>query len=141
TAGANSVDIAKGGMNVAGAKLNFNAAINGTILTMSAIQVAAPATGGVKVVFPIFVTIPAQGPEIEDRSFSNADQTIAAGQTATLNPGTLILTNWPAGAKMRIEFTKLESATVSDAGVSGACKSVTTFTANAVPAIQANTCL
>jgi hypothetical protein len=140
-AGANTVDISKGGMGVTGARLTFTASISGTLLTMTNVQIVAPATGGVHIVYPIFVTIPMQGAESSDSSYSNLDQKVAAGQTAALGPGTLILTSWSAGAKMRIAFTKLEPAVVPDGGTTGGCKSVATFTANAVPAMQNNQCL
>jgi hypothetical protein len=58
----------------------------------------------------------------------------------------LILTGWNATDRMRIEFTTLAGATVTatDGGsgtTGGGCKSVSTFTSDAVPAIQANGCL
>lgn len=143
-AGTNTVDISKGGTGVAGAKLTFTARMSGTILTLTNMQVSAPATSGVHIVFPIFDLVPTQGETSRDTSFSNADQTIAAGQTATLNPGLLILTTWATGDKMKVEFTKLESATVSmdgGTGSTGGCKSVASFVSNAVPAIQQNACL
>ena len=144
--GANTVDISKGGANLTGAKLTFDAAATGDILTLTNMQLVAPAASGVHIVFPIFDVIPAKGAEVKDLSFSNADQTVPAGQTATLRPGILILTQWDPAGKMRIEFTKLEAGTVAggDAGAGGGgggCKSVASFTANAVPAIQQNGCL
>jgi hypothetical protein len=129
TSGANSIDISKAASNIAGAKINFTASGSGTIMTLSNIQVVAPATTGVHVVFPVFVIVPATGDEIEDTSFSNADQSFAAGQTGTLNPGTLILTQWSAGAKLRIAFTRLESTTVTGGG-GGGCKNVNSFVQN-----------
>jgi cytochrome c553 len=144
--GTNQVDISKGGVGLAGAKLTFSAQEQGTILTLSDLQVQAPSAAGVHVVAPIFVVIPQQGAELPDTSFSNADQTFAAGQTATLQPGMLILTDWTAGATMRIEFTKLEAVQTSvgaDGGsvLGGGCKAVAQYQANAVPAIQQNGCL
>jgi hypothetical protein len=145
--GANAVDISMAGTNVAGVKLTFSAAVDADILTLSNMKVVAPATTGVHVVFPIFVVSPLSGTETSDTSFSNADQTFVAGQATALQPGMLILTGWNATDRMRIEFTKLEGATVvgvdGGGGVTGGggCKSVSSFTANAVPAIQANGCL
>jgi hypothetical protein len=145
--GANIVDISMAGANVAGVKLTFNAAIQADILTLSSMKVIAPANTGVHVVFPIFIVNPLSGQEVRDTSFSNDDESFAAGQATTLNPGMLIITGWNATDRMRIEFTKLEGATVAgvDGGPGttggGGCKSVSSFTANAVPAIQANGCL
>jgi hypothetical protein len=144
--GTNVVDISKAGTSINGARLTFEAQVSGAIVTLSNMQVLAPPSTGLHVVAPIFVVIPAQGAERPDDSFSNADETIAPGQSATLQPGMLILTDWEAGAHMRIEFTKLEAVTVTipDAGggpTGGGCKAVAAFTANAVPAIQQNGCL
>jgi hypothetical protein len=144
--GTNAIDISKAGTGMAGAKLTFQAQAAGSVLTLSNMQVLAPPAVGVHVVAPIFVVIPAHGAEEPDQSFSNEDETIAAGQSATLQPGMLILTDWAADATMRIEFTKLEAVAVSlpDAGsgpTGGGCKAVAAFTANAVPAIQQNGCL
>jgi hypothetical protein len=142
--GSNTIDISKAGAGVAGAKLTFDAETIGSILTLSKMQIVAPASTGVHVVFPIFVTMPKQGAgaESSDTSFSNADETIAAGQTAILAPGVLILTSFPADAQMRVEFTRLEPAGAGpDAGSVGGCKSVASFGANAVPAILATGCL
>lgn len=144
TPGANSVDISKGGTGVAGAKLLFNAQISGSIVTLHNMQLVAPATSGLHIVFPVFDIVHEAGEPTKDTSFSNADQTIAPGQTATLNPGLLILTGWSAADKMKIEFTKLEPGTVMmDGGTTTAsgCKAVASFVTNAVPAVQQNGCL
>jgi hypothetical protein len=138
-AGPNDVDCSMAG--VAGTHVTFSATISGDIVTLSNLAVVAPAATAVHVVYPIFAIVPASGAEIDDHSFSNDDQTVAAGQTAPLGPGLLLLTQWSTGARMKIEFTTLATAKVVDAGTAGGCKSVATFTADAVPAIKANTCL
>ncbi len=144
TPGANSIDISKGGTGITGAKLLFNAQINGTIVTLLNMQLVAPATSGLHIVFPVFDIVHEKGEPTRDTSFSNADQTIAPGQTATLNPGILILTSFAATDKMKIEFTKLEPGTVMmDGGTTtqSGCKAVASFVTNAVPAINQNGCL
>jgi cytochrome c553 len=138
-AGANNIDCSKGG--VAGVHITFDATISGDEITLSNLDIVAPAATGVHIVYPIFAVLPTGGAEIDDPSFSNEDQTVAAGQTAPLGPGLLILTDWSAGAQMKIEFTTLAAATVADGGLTGGCKSVADFTSDAYPAIQANTCL
>jgi cytochrome c553 len=138
--GANDIDCSKAG--IAGLHITFDAAIDGTIITLSNLDVVTPTTTGAQVVYPIFAILPSMGAEIDDQSFSNEDQTVAAGQTAPLGPGLLILTQWSAGAQMKIEFTTLTPVTVAaDAGLTGGCKAVADFQADAYPAIQANTCL
>jgi cytochrome c553 len=139
TMGANDIDCSAGG--VAGTHITFTAAVSGNVITLSDLDIVAPAATGVHIVYPIFAILPTMGAEIDDPSFSNEDQTVAAGQTAPLGPGLLILTDWSTGAKMKIEFTTLAAATVADAGLTGGCKALSTFTSDAVPAIQANTCL
>jgi hypothetical protein len=141
TMGANSVDLAPAGAP-AGAKLTFTASTSGTITELSQMQVVAPAASGVHVVFPVFAKLATDGTETDDTSFSNVDLTVAAGGSATMGPGLLLVTDWATGDMMKVTFTKIGSATAGDGGtVVGGCKSVSTFTANAVPAIQANTCL
>jgi hypothetical protein len=141
--GANTVDLSPAG--VAGAKLTFTAAVASDVLTLTNIEIVAPATTGVHIVFPIFDVFPANnGPETQDMSFSNADDTVAAGQSGSLYPGILVSTGWAATDQMKIELTKLQAVTVaaSDAGsTTGGCRSVTSFTTDVVPQIQANTCL
>jgi hypothetical protein len=137
--GANDIDCSKGG--VPGTHITFDASTTGDVLTLTNLDIVAPATTAIQVVYPIFAVLPQSGPELDDQSFSNESQTVDAGQTAPLGPGLLILTDWSAGAQMKIEFTTLTAVTVSDAGLTGGCKALASFTANAVPAIQANQCL
>ena len=138
--GANDIDCSAGG--VAGTHITFDAAVTGNDITLSNLDIVAPAATGVHVVYPIFAVLPQGGQEIDDQSFSNEDQTVGAGETAPLGPGLLILTDWSSGAQMKIEFTTLAAVTVVDSGtLTGGCKALSTFTADAVPAIQANTCL
>lgn len=139
--GSNDIDCSPAG--VAGVHITFDAAISGSLLTLTNLDIVAPTATGVHVVYPIFAILPASGPEIDDSSFSNEDQTVEAGQTAPLGPGTLILTEWVTGAQMKIEFTTLAAvAATNDAGtLSGGCKALSSFETNAVPAIQANQCL
>ncbi len=135
--GANSVDISKGGTGVTGAKLNFTAALAGTSLIMTNLQVSAPAASGLQVTAPKFIIVAGtkETPDPVD-SFSNLDQSVGAGQTATMGPGTLLLTGFATGNKLRIEFVGLKASTaVADAGTGG-CKSVATFTSSAAPQLQ-----
>jgi hypothetical protein len=142
--GANTVDVSKGGTGVDGTKITFDAATSGSILTLTNMKLVAPAATGVHLAHPIFVMVPKTGSPIEDPvdSFSNLDQTQAAGSTQPLGTGTLILSSWDPTNQLRIDFTTLAAAAAPpDAGTTGGCKSVATFTANAVPALQNNTCL
>jgi cytochrome c553 len=141
TMGSNDIDCSAAG--IPGLHVTFNATASGNLLTLEGLSVVTPMTTGAQITYPIFAILPQGGPEIDDASLSNLVQTVAAGSTATLGPGLLVLTQWSTGAQMKIEFTALVKATVADGGgaTTGGCKSVASFTQNAVPAIQANTCL
>lgn len=141
TMGANDIDCSAAG--IPGLHVAFAAAASGDLLTLTNLDVLTPTTTGATITYPIFALLPQGGPEIDDASFSNLVQTVPAGATTSLGPGTLVLTQWATGDQMKIEFTALAKATVADAGSSttGGCKALASFTQNAVPAIQANTCL
>jgi hypothetical protein len=95
TMGANNIDCSAAG--VAGTHITFDAAVTGNDITLSNLNLVAPAATGVHIVYPIFAVLPQGAPEIDDQSFSNEDQTVGAGETAPLGPGLLILTDWSAG--------------------------------------------
>lgn len=141
TMGSNDIDCSAAG--IPGLHITFNATASGDLLTLTGLNVVTPTTTGAQITYPIFATLPEGGPEIDDASFSNLVQTVAAGTTSALGPGVLVLTQWSTDAQMKIEFTSLVKVTVADGGgaTTGGCKSVASFTANAVPAIQANSCL
>jgi cytochrome c553 len=150
--GANTVDISKGG--VKGASMSFTVALGGGIVTFTDMTITAPANTGLEIVHPIFaIDTGAAGPPTGDvgDSFSNLDETVPAGQTMPLGVGLLVLdvsetigSNWTSADKIVIQFTSLSKVAASDGGTeggAGGCKAVATFTADAVPAIQANQCL
>jgi hypothetical protein len=151
TIGANSIDISKGvtetdgGAPLTGAKITFTAAKSGTILELTKLTIVAPASTGVRIAHPVFVIIPAMGPKVNDPvdSLSNVDVTVAAGQSAPLGTGDLFLFKWDDTNKLKIAFNTLEAATpMADAGgMTGGCKSPTTFTSSAVPEIMTDGCL
>jgi len=147
TTGANQIDLST---LVPGAAMTFTAATSGEYLELTSIQLIAPAGSTVTVTYPIFYVVPASGPQIQDNDFSNVNQTISAGQTATLGPGLLSIEGWATGDDLRIAFKKLVASGggttggSGDAGTvtaTGACKSVSSFTTNAVPVITENNCL
>jgi hypothetical protein len=152
--GVNTVDISKGG--VKGASMSFTVQLDGATITFTDMTITAPASTGLHIAHPIFAieTGPDTGPALPDvsDSFSNLDQVVPAGQTMALGVGLFVLDvsatigkNWSSADEIEIQFTTLASVGSSDGGtdasIKGGCKSVATFTADAVPAIQANTCL
>ena len=150
TIGANTVDVTKGetdtdgGVKLSGARITFTAARSGTILTLTKITFVAPGGSGARLAHPVFVVVPAFSPQKNDPvdTFSNLDLSVPAGQSAPLGTGDLFLFDWQDTNKLRIAFNVLESKVVSpDAGAAGGCKSVTTFTTSAAPAITKDNCL
>ena len=136
----NDIDCSAAG--IPGLHVVFGASAAGDLLTLANLSVVTPATTGAQITYPIFALLPPGAAEVDDSSLSAVSQTVGAGTTAPLGPGTLVLTQWASTDKMKIEFTALAKATVQDGGtLTGGCKSVASFTQNAVPAIQANTCL
>jgi hypothetical protein len=143
--GPNTIDLSRAAPGIPGASLFFDARLAGGILILSGMQVVAPELVGLHVSAPSFIVVPAQGAEIPDHSFSNADETVPAGKAAPLSPGLLLLTEWSVGARMRIEFARLEAvgSSSSDGGAvnPGGCKAVGLFQASAVPVIAENGCV
>jgi hypothetical protein len=152
-AGQNTVDLSQGG--VKGASMAFTAQIEGTIITFTDIVVSAPPSTGFEIADPIFAIVRPGKAAVGDigDSFSNLDETVPAGQTLPLGVGLLILDvdatigqDWSDKDELEIQFTTLAAvAAGSDGGTGeggvGGCKDVAAFTADAVPAIEANTCL
>jgi hypothetical protein len=151
--GPNAVNISKGGVN--GASMSFTVDLMGSIIIFTDMTITAPASTGLEIDHPIFAiwTGADAGPPTGDisDSFSNLDQVVPAGQTAPLGVGLLVLdvaatigSNWSSSDKIVIEFTSLTAVKDSDGGADAAtsgCKALSTFVADAVPAIQANQCL
>ena len=137
--GNNTVDLSS--LGVSGLSLSFTATLSGDIMTLSNMAIAAPATTGVSITYPVFYVNGAAGAQTENSDMSDDQQTVGAGTSDPLDTGLLILSGWAAGDTLQVGFNKLAKATVADAGSSGGCKDVPSFTTNAVPAIKANTCL
>jgi hypothetical protein len=146
SAGPNVIDISGITPGIPGASIAFIASFSGEILTLTNLSVQAPAASGLHIAHPVFAVVPSGGHAIPDPvdSFSNVDQTIGVAKSTTLGPGILVLEGYSGGATLQIEFNTLAAVAPPpppDAGAGGGCKNVAAFTANAVPAIQANQCL
>ncbi|MFT3774773.1 MAG: hypothetical protein QM820_56210 [Minicystis sp.] len=146
--GFNAIYLAPLGTDLTGMAVTFDAyQIDDNAIELSDIQVHPTGMNGVHVVHPLFVVFPvgkAADPDPVD-SFSNVDQTYEAGQSGTLGPGTLVLSNWSPNAKLSLAFQKIElvTADVSDGGTDGGtttsgCKDVTSFMNNAQGPLKAN---
>ena len=129
-----SVDLTKAG--IAGGKITFTTSALAGSLRFSNVVIVAPSTTGIHIVAPSFVMVPTTGTEVVDTTFSTVDISVPAGGTATI--GSLFyFFNWTSGSKVRVQFQKIDKATVagSDAGVAGGCKDVTTFQNSAAPTL------
>lgn len=133
-----SIDLTKAG--IPGAKVVFNPVVQGTSLKFNDVRIQAPTTSGVHIASPTFVVVPTKGAETANTTFSTTDLTAPAGGTATIGT-VLYFFGFPSGAKVRIQFQKIETSTGgggADAGSGTTCKSLTDFTNSARPALQAN---
>jgi hypothetical protein len=142
--GANVVDLALINLNIAGAKLTFDARMAGSSLVLSNLTVVAPPSAGLHVVHPLFVMWDAQHDAFPDPvdSFATTDLTMPMGSAGDLPPGTLILPDFAAQQSINIVFETIEpkggSAGGADGGVVGptsGCKDVALFAATVRPTL------
>lgn len=136
-----SIDLSNVAKGMTGAKLVFTAKVVGNYARFDTLAITAPSTTAIHVVAPIFVMVPADNTApVVDKNFSAADLTINAGATGNLDTPYFFF-NWVAGSKLEVQFTKIETTTGSDAGVTqSGCKSVATFQSSAAPELI-NTCV
>lgn len=148
--GDNDIDLTPacvGGLT--GVHLTFEAALVGTMLSLSKITLVAPAGQDVHVLQPRFVRVlaaPKEDGSLEEAdpadSFSNSDQTVPGGQEATLAPGAVLFSNasWRpfdfAKDKIRVEVVKLEPGKVSVIADAAKCKDVQGFAQNVLPSMR-----
>ncbi len=116
-----------------GIALTFQAKlVTNSTLELNEIEIHPTLEMGVHVVHPLFIVHPLDKDPVPDvvDSFSNVDQTFAAGTSGALGPGTVLLVNWTQDAKMSFAFEKIELVTPSGAPIGG-CKDVPAFEMNA----------
>ncbi len=141
---ANTIDLAPLDPSLTGVKVSFTAKMVGTSIQLSALKVTTPASTGVHVVHPIFVIWDQNlnpTPDPVD-SFSNLDETVFAGSSSPLGPGTLLMPNFAAGSLLSVAFTLAEPkmGATGDGGTVMGCKALTMFVNNVKPLLQQNTC-
>jgi hypothetical protein len=134
--GANEVDLTAIGLT--GSKMTFDYQPLATGMYLSRIQVTA-ATGGVRLVHPLFVVWDAATPIPDpiDR-FSDVDLTVAEMTTSQVGGGTAVFVDIPPSGELSVHFktaTFANGMPPSDGGgiVGGGCKDVPTFTSTARP--------
>ncbi len=145
--GFNAVYLDALGAEYTGMALTFNAVLlDPHVIELDDLEVHPTAALGVHLVHPLFSVFPVgkeSDPDPVD-SLSNVDQSFDSGQAGALGPGTLILTNWLAGAKIGVVFQKIEPFTTlvgdggTEGGTVGGCKDVTSFSANAADLLKNN---
>jgi mono/diheme cytochrome c family protein len=145
--GFNAVYLDALGPEYTGMALTFNAQLLDVhVLELDLLEVHPTAALGVHLVHPLFSVLPvgkSGDPDPVD-SLSNVDQSFDSGKAGALGPGTLILTNWRAGAKLAVAFEKIEPFSTlvadggTDGGIEGGCKDVASFSANAAGLLKQN---
>lgn len=150
TLGPNDVDLSGASVGgLTGTRLKFEAALVGTMLSLTKIALVAAAGQDVHIYKPRFVRVlPAPKedgstdvPDPAD-SFSNTDQTVPGGQETPLAPGSVLFSNeaWRpfdlAKDKIRIEIAKLEPGKVAVIANAPTCKDVPGFVARVLPAMR-----
>jgi hypothetical protein len=139
----NTIDLSALDATLAGQHLTFTAKMVGTSIQLSSIKLVTPATLGIHVVHPLFVIWDQNLTPTPDPvdSFSNLDETVFAGASSPLGPGTLLLPNFATGSLLSVVFTTIETKMGSaDAGMVAGCKNLTMFVQNVKPLLQQNTC-
>lgn len=139
----NSIDLAALDPMLTGVKITFTAKMVGTSIELDNLTLAASASTGVHVSHPLFVTWDQNLEPTPDPvdSFSNLDETVYAGQSAPLGPGTLILPNFATGSLLNVVFTLIEpKAGGTDGGTTTGCKALTMFVQNVKPLLASGTC-
>lgn len=150
TLGPNDVDLSTAAVSgLTGVHMKFDAAMVGSMLSLTNLTIVAPAGPDVHLLQPRFVRVLAQAntdglKEIADPadSFSNSDQTVPNGKETALAPGAVLFSaaGWrpwdQAQDKLRIEFMKLEPGKVSVIQAAASCKDVGAFTNNVLPTIR-----
>jgi cytochrome c553 len=132
----NTIDLSAFDASLAGNTLTFMAKMVGTSIELSKITITTTAKTGVHAAHPLFVMWDQNlnpTPDPVD-SFSNVDETVAAGSSAPLGPGTLIMPAFPMGGLVNVVFTTIETKTESsDGGTTTGCKNVASFKTNVQP--------
>src|SRR5262249_49809078 len=122
----NTVDLSVLDPLLAGQTVTFTAkTIGATTLEPNPIKNNTAPMTGVHIVHPLFVVWDENfnaSPDPVD-SFSNLDQTVYGMTSATMGPGTLILSGWAATSKLSVVFVQIEPKQGgADGGTVAGCK-------------------
>ncbi len=135
-----SADLSNAATGITGAKITFTATPMGGLMKFENVMLVAPGSTGVHIVSPIFTMVPSSGPEVDNTDYSTTDLTVGAAGSSQITP-VFYFSSWVTGSKIKIQFTKIEAATVSagDGGTSSTtCKDLNTFTNSAAPTLKSS---
>jgi hypothetical protein len=124
-----------------GGRVTFTASFASGILTLKSIQLVAPATTGIRAAGVHIDIVHTTGSATRDETLAATDATAAKGASVALGIGLVVIPNVAATDKLELVFDVLAASDGSSTTPTGGCKDVASFQKNAVPAIQANTCL
>ncbi len=140
--GFNAIYLGPIGPDFEGMAVTFTAELLGEgTLELANIEVHPTSKKGVHMVHPLFTVYPKGAEPDPDPvdSFSNVDQTFLPGQSGELGPGTVVLVNWKADARLGLVFETIEvnAPAEPDGGtMEGGCKALDAFNNNAKTRFQ-----
>lgn len=125
-----------------GGRVTFTASLAGGVLTLKNVKLVAPANTGVHLAGVHLDVLHVDGTSTRNESFAEADSTAPKGLTVDLGVSLVVVPRVANDDRLQLAIEKLETSDALPAPASrGACKSVTSFQTNAVPAIQQGTCM
>lgn len=131
--GAASVDLP-----APGGRITFTASMASGILTLKTVTLAAPTSGGVHATGVHIEIAHADGTATLNDSLSDADSTAAAGATAPIGVGLVVIPRIAGTDKIAFHIDTLVPSTGGGTQTVGGCKSVASFQTNAAPLLKAN---
>ncbi|MFO0741016.1 MAG: hypothetical protein U0270_34275 [Labilithrix sp.] len=139
TATTNAIAIPNGATGIdlpaPGGRITFTASFASEILTLKDVALAAPTGAGVHASGVHIDIVHADNSKTTNDSLADADTTAAAGATAPLGVGLVVIPRVNAGDKIAIRIDAFAPATGTTAQTGG-CKSVASFQTNAAPELK-----
>jgi hypothetical protein len=134
--GYNSVPLDTVASGLMTARLTFLATESNGTLTLSALKLLAPNSANVTIDSPFFVILPRSGKVKADPDADGfkGELTVPAGSAVDLFTGKIILLRWDPTGRLKVAFTKIETAP-GEAAVIG-CTALDLFKSSALPAMQ-----
>jgi len=132
-----TISLAHLGSGMKGSSISFSVSILGSLLTLSDMTAHAPAANGIRLQHPLFIQVVGNtGTPDPGDSCANVDTKVKEGSDAVLGPGTLVIPQWAADAKLAISFDAVGPYTVTDVTTDGGIEGGATGCKN-LPGYQA----